>query len=102
MPFLEKEFPRLAENYRRRYQDHAFLTKSYHQRISKLMASLRRKYGIGSDYGRERASSKPQVEECRQLVLFRWANHLSAKPAKMRRVRREIPLGRAFLRRNIW
>ena len=70
MPFLEQEFPQLAENYRSRYQDHAFLPKSYHQRISKLMASLRRKYGIGSDYGRERASSKPQVEECRQLVLF--------------------------------
>src|SRR2546428_11377452 len=70
MPFLEKEFPRLAENYRRRYQDHAFLPKSYQQRISKLMASLRRKYGLGSDYGRERASSKPQVQECRQLVLF--------------------------------
>jgi DNA repair photolyase len=70
MPFLEQEFPQLAENYRTRYQDHAFLPKSYHQRISKLMASLRRKCGLGSDYGRERASSKPQVEECRQLVLF--------------------------------
>jgi DNA repair photolyase len=70
MPFLEQEFPQLAENYRTRYQGRAFLPKSYHQRISKLMASLRRKCGLGSDYGRERASSKPQVEECRQLVLF--------------------------------
>ena len=70
MPFLEQEFPQLAENYRTRYQGRAFLPKSYHQRISKLMASLRRKYGLGSDYGRERASSKPQVQECRQLVLF--------------------------------
>jgi len=70
MPFLEKEFPRLAENYRRRYQDHAFLPKSYQQRISKLMASLRRKYGIGSDYGRERGAAKPRAEECRQLALF--------------------------------
>src|SRR5213079_3406234 len=56
LPFLKKEFPRLAENYRRRYQDHAFLPKSYQQRISKLMASLRRKYGIGSDYWRERGA----------------------------------------------
>src|SRR5437868_2414 len=70
LPFLEKEFPRLAENYRRRYQDHAFLPKSYQQRISKLMASLRRKYGIGSDYGRERGAAKPRAEECRQLALF--------------------------------
>ena len=70
MPFLEQEFPQLAENYRSRYQDHAFLPKSYHQRISKLMASLRRKYGIGSDYGRERGAAKPRAEECRQLALF--------------------------------
>ncbi len=40
------------------------------QRISKLMASLRRKYGIGSDYGRERGAAKPRAEECRQLALF--------------------------------
>jgi DNA repair photolyase len=66
MPFLEQEFPRLAENYRRRYQDRAFLPKSYQQRISNLMASLRRKYGIG----RERASVKPRVQECQQMVLF--------------------------------
>ncbi len=70
MPFLEQEFPQLAENYRRRYQDHAFLPKSYHQRISKLMASLRRKYGIGSDYWRERGALTPRGEECRQLALF--------------------------------
>jgi len=70
MPFLEKEFPHLAENYRKRYQDHAFLPKSYHQRISKLMASLRRKYGIWSDYWRERGAATSRGEECRQLALF--------------------------------
>ncbi|HEV2731393.1 MAG TPA: radical SAM protein [Terriglobales bacterium] len=66
MPFLEEEFPHLAENYRKRYQDRAFLPKSYQQRISNLMASLRRKYGIA----RERASVKPRPDECRQLALF--------------------------------
>jgi DNA repair photolyase len=66
MPFLEQEFPHLADNYRRRYQDRAFLPKSYQQRISNLMTSLRRKYGIG----RERASVKPRAEERRQLALF--------------------------------
>jgi DNA repair photolyase len=70
MPFLEREFPHLAENYRRRYQDHAFLPKSYHQRISKLMASLRQKYGIG----RGRASVKPRTQECRQMALFSVAS----------------------------
>src|SRR5947207_13763594 len=42
MPFLEKEFQRLAQHSRRRYQDHAFLPKTYQQRISKLLTSLRR------------------------------------------------------------
>jgi len=70
MPFLEQEFPQLAENYRTRYQGRAFLPKSYQQRISKLMASLRRKYRIGSDYGRERSAAKPRLEKCQQLALF--------------------------------
>jgi DNA repair photolyase len=70
MPFLEKEFPHLAENYRRRYQDRAFLPKSYQQRISNLMASLRRKYGIGSDPRRETGSARQRRDEYRQLALF--------------------------------
>src|SRR6059058_3710309 len=70
MPFLEQEFPQLAENYRRRYQDRAFLPKSYQQRISNLMASLRRKYGIAREYWRERGAATPRGEECRQLALF--------------------------------
>ena len=70
MPFLEQEFPQLAENYRTRYQGRAFLPKSYHQRISKLMASLLQKYGIG----RGRASVKPRTQECRQMALFSVAS----------------------------
>src|SRR5262252_1283438 len=31
LPFLEREFPHLAENYRRRYQQRAFLPMSYQQ-----------------------------------------------------------------------
>ena len=46
MPFLEKEFPQLAAGYHQRYKDRAFLPKTYGQRISQLMASLRQKYGI--------------------------------------------------------
>jgi len=70
MPFLEREFPHLAENYRRRYQHRAFLPMSYQRQISKLMASLRRKYGIGSDQARERASRKLHLQESRQMALF--------------------------------
>ncbi len=48
MPFLEQEFPQLAENYRTRYQGRAFLPKSYHQRISKLMRARERLWARAS------------------------------------------------------
>jgi DNA repair photolyase len=46
LPFIEKHFPHLVDNYRRRYQDRAFLPPSYGKRISQLIARLRQKYGI--------------------------------------------------------
>src|SRR5580704_9069273 len=46
LPFLEMHFPHLVDNYRRRYQDRAFLPPSYGKRISQLIARLRQKYGI--------------------------------------------------------
>jgi len=49
MPFLEEHFPSLVEHYRTRYSERAFLPKGYGQRLSQLMAALRRKYGIGNE-----------------------------------------------------
>ena len=46
LPFLEKEFPDLVEDYRKRYADHAFVSKAYSKRLSDLMSSLRKKHGI--------------------------------------------------------
>jgi len=46
LPFVEKHFPHLVDNYRRRYQDRSFLPPSYGKRISQLIARLRQKYGI--------------------------------------------------------
>lgn len=46
LPFLEKEFPHLVAEYRKCFQDRAFLGKAYSKRISELMAGLRRKHGI--------------------------------------------------------
>ena len=46
LPFIEKHFPHLVDNYRRRYQDRAFLPPPYGKRISQLIARLRQKYGI--------------------------------------------------------
>src|SRR5919108_2319775 len=50
LPFLEKEFPQLAENYRQRFQRNAFLPAAYRKRISTLMAALRRKHGIRNEH----------------------------------------------------
>ena len=65
MPFLEKEFPRLYADYRKRYEKQAFLPKAYHQRISELMKSLRKKHGLG-----ERRRAEVRMESVPQMNLF--------------------------------
>jgi len=71
LPFLEKEFPRLAGTYRERYKNGAFLPKSYGQRISQLMARLREKYGIRNAYERYSRKSHPALQaQTGQLALF--------------------------------
>lgn len=68
MPFLEKEFPELAANYRERYGKTAYLPKSYGKRISELMEKLRKKYDLdGIRRGRE--ARAPAISEI-QLSLF--------------------------------
>ena len=56
LPFLEQNFPHLAENYRQRYQDRAFLPPAYGKRLSQLIAHLREKYKITRAH---RASALP-------------------------------------------
>jgi DNA repair photolyase len=46
LPFLEEHFPHLAENYRQRYQDRAFLPPAYGKRLSQLIGRLREKYKL--------------------------------------------------------
>jgi DNA repair photolyase len=46
LPFLEKEFPHLVEAYRKRYEGHAFVSKAYRERLSAVMAALRKKHGM--------------------------------------------------------
>jgi DNA repair photolyase len=69
MPFLEKEFPKLATEYQQRYQDRAFLPKSYGKRISELMTRLRQKHGMRDD---ARRTSQPPAARSSgsQLKLF--------------------------------
>ena len=72
LPFLEKEFPHLAESYRQRYKDRDFLPASYRKRLSQLMKRLRQKHGIPSDYDRYSQGSRPIAtsEPDEQMKLF--------------------------------
>jgi DNA repair photolyase len=67
MPFLEEHFPSLVEHYRKRYAERAFLPKGYGQRLSQLMAALRRKYGFKDQHARSSRGTHIGVE---QMELF--------------------------------
>ncbi len=73
LPFLEQNFPHLAENYRQRYQDRAFLPAAYGKRLSQLVARLREKYKLTRSHRRESSSfaTKWPVQALdEQLKLF--------------------------------
>jgi len=73
LPFLEQNFPHLAENYRRRYHDRAFLPPAYAKRLSHLVAKLREKYKITRAHRRDRpafATKWPVQAFDEQLNLF--------------------------------
>jgi DNA repair photolyase len=70
LPFLEKEFPRLAVDYRRRFRERAFVSKAYSKRISELMAGLRKKHGISREFSSRSRSAHPTSQEEEQMRLF--------------------------------
>ena len=73
LPFIEQNFPHLAENYRRRYQDRAFLPPAYGKRLSQLIARLREKYKLTRAHRHERsafATKWPMQDFEQQLSLF--------------------------------
>jgi DNA repair photolyase len=74
LPFVEEHFPSLIEHYRQRYTDRAFLPKGYSERLARLMANLRQKYGIGAEYGRRRQGAHVVSLPNDQLPLFGGAH----------------------------
>jgi DNA repair photolyase len=70
LPFVQQHFPHLAENYRQRFQDRAFLPPSYGKRVSQLIASFRQKYGISIDPRGRMANKWPVQAVDEQLGLF--------------------------------
>ena len=70
LPFLEQNFPHLAENYRKRYQDRAFLPPAYAKRLSQLIGHLREKYKITRAHRPAYATQWPVQAFDEQLNLF--------------------------------
>ena len=70
LPFLEQNFPHLAENYRERYQNRAFLPPAYAKRLSHLIAHLREKYKITRARCPVYATKWPVQAFDQQLNLF--------------------------------
>jgi DNA repair photolyase len=62
MPFLEKEFPRLVKRYRKLYAHSAYLKGEYRDRMTKLLAELRTRYGLEGNYGKPPPAARyPQL-----------------------------------------
>jgi DNA repair photolyase len=70
LPFLEKEFPQLVEDYRKRFAGRGFVSKVYSKRISDLMASLRKKHGITREFSSRSQTTHPPQHEAKQMTLF--------------------------------
>ncbi|HEV2400338.1 MAG TPA: radical SAM protein [Candidatus Sulfotelmatobacter sp.] len=73
IPFLEQNFPHLADNYRQRYQDRAFLPPAYAKRLSQLMARLKDKYKLTRAHRRDAikfAAKWPVQQFDEQMSLF--------------------------------
>jgi DNA repair photolyase len=51
MPFLQKEFPNLVARYRKLYAHSAYLNGEYKERMTKLIAELRARYGLDGNSG---------------------------------------------------
>jgi len=69
LPFLEKEFPHLVEQYRKRFAGRAFVSKAYSERLSELMAGLRKKHGISRPFSSRSEIGHSPVGDV-QLRLF--------------------------------
>ncbi|HEX8926574.1 MAG TPA: radical SAM protein, partial [Terriglobales bacterium] len=72
LPFIEREFPHLLQQYKKRFARSSFTSSEYRKRLSELMKKLRRKHGI---HYRER-TAPPEFEPTlfdpapQQLGLF--------------------------------
>ena len=64
LPFLEREFPRLAKRYKKLYARSAYLNGEYKEEISKTIAELRARYALDG-----RRDEAPLARKYQQLAL---------------------------------
>jgi DNA repair photolyase len=70
LPFLEKNFPRLVENYRTRYANRAFIGPAYGKRLSDMVHGLREKYKLNQRRRETYAVKWATQEPNDQMELF--------------------------------
>jgi DNA repair photolyase len=70
LPFLEQNFPHLADAYRGRYQDRAFVAPAYSKRIAELVHRLREKYKLNRRDHEAYATKWPVEAIEEQMKLF--------------------------------
>jgi DNA repair photolyase len=70
LPFLEKEFPHLLEQYKQRYGKNAFLGPAYGTRLGKVLGVLRQKYGMGERKAQGSVRIEPAVGSGTQMTMF--------------------------------
>ena len=70
LPFLEKNFPHLVENYRARYQDKAFLGPAYGKRLADMIGIFREKYKLNQRRRETYAVKWATREADEQMELF--------------------------------
>jgi DNA repair photolyase len=78
MPFLREEFPRLAKRYRKLYAHSAYLNGDYKQKMTRLLADIRTRYGLDGNRG-----EPPPAARHPQLSLPFGTPAQSAIPSRM-------------------
>ena len=69
LPFIEKNFPHLVENYRTRYQKQAFVGPAYGKRLSEMIHGFRGKYQL-NQRRRETYAVKWATQEPNEQMEF--------------------------------
>jgi DNA repair photolyase len=69
LPVLEKEFPQLAERYRRHYAKSDMTSQSYQNALTRRLNALRQAYGFAGDEASSRRRQRLEQHESREAAI---------------------------------